>query len=74
MVEAGMLPMEAIISATKTASELIGEQERLGTIEKGKVADIIAVECDPLENIECMERVVFVMKNGFVYKNLITKN
>ena len=74
MVEAGMLPMEAIISATKTASELIGEQERLGTIEKGKVADIIAVECDPLENIECMERVVFVMKNGIVYKNLITKN
>ena len=74
MVEAGMSPMEAIISATKTASELLEEEKSLGTIERGKVADIIATECDPLENIDCMEKVVFVMKNGIVYKNQTIKN
>ena len=74
MVEAGMSPMEAIISATKTASELLKREESLGTVEKGKVADIIATECDPLENIDCMKEVVFVMKNGIVYKNQTIKN
>ena len=74
MVEAGMSPMEAIVSATKTASELLRKEESLGTIERGKVADIIATECDPLENIDCMEKVVFVMKNGVVYKNKTIKN
>jgi len=74
MVEAGMSPMEAIVSATKTASELLGKEESLGTIEKGKIADIVATECNPLENIECMEKVIFVMKNGIVYKNDTIKN
>ena len=74
MVEAGMSPMEAIVSATKTASELLEKEESLGTVEKGKVADIMATECDPLENIDCMEKVVFVMKNGIVYKNKTIKN
>ena len=74
MVEAGMSPMEAIISATKTASELLEEEKSLGTVERGKVADIIATECDPLENIDCMKEVVFVMKNGIVYKNKTIKN
>ena len=69
MVEAGMSPMEAIVSA-----ELLEKEESLGTVEKGKVADIIATECDPLENIDCMEKVVFVMKNGIVYKNQTIKN
>ena len=74
MVEAGMSPMEAIISATKTASELLEKEKSLGTVERGKVADIIATECDPLENIDCMKDVVFVMKNGIVYKNQTVKN
>ena len=74
MVEAGMSPMEAIISATKTASELLEKEKSLGTVERGKVADIIATECDPLENIDCMKAVVFVMKNGIVYKNQTIKN
>ena len=74
MVEAGMSPMEAIVSATKTASELLEKQKSLGTVERGKVADIIATECDPLENIDCMEKVVFVMKNGIIYKNQTIKN
>ena len=74
MVEAGMSPMEAIISATKTASELLEKEKSLGTVERGKVADIIATGCDPLENIDCMKEVVFVMKNGIVYKNQTIKN
>ena len=74
MVEAGMSPMEAIISATKTASELLEKEKSLGTVERGKVADIIATKCDPLENIDCMKEVVFVMKNGIVYKNQTIKN
>ena len=74
MVEAGMSPMEAIVSATKTASELLEKEKSLGTIERGKVADIIATGCDPLENIDCMKEVVFVMKNGIIYKNQTIKN
>ena len=73
MVEAGMSPIEAILSATKTSSELIGKQKDLGTIEKGKLADIVAVKGDPLKKIEVLEKVVFVMKSGKIYKNLTTK-
>ena len=70
MVEAGMSHIDAIFSATKTASELIEKQDDLGTIEKGKFADIIAVRGNPLQKIEVLEEIVFVMKNGEVYKNL----
>ena len=70
MVEAGMSHIDAIFSATKTASELIEKQDDLGTIEKGKFADIIAVSGNPLQKIEVLEEVVFVMKNGKIYKNL----
>ena len=70
MVEAGMSHIDAIFSATKTASELIEKQDDLGTIEKGKFADIIAVSGNPLQKIEVLEEVVFVMKNGKVYKNI----
>ena len=70
MVEAGMSHIDAIFSATKTASELIEKQDVLGTIEKGKFADIIAVSGNPLQKIEVLEEVVFVMKNGEIYKNL----
>ena len=73
MVEAGMSPIEAIFSATKTAADLLEKQDVLGTIEKGKFADIIAVRGNPLENIEVLEKVVFVMKNGKTYKNLTKK-
>lgn len=69
MVEAGMPPIEAISSATVSTSELLGVSEILGTIEKGKLADIIAVDGDPIKDISIMEKVVFVMKDGVVYKN-----
>ncbi len=67
MTEAGMPPMEAIRSATVATAELLGASDRLGTIEAGKLADIIAVKGNPLENIETLLEVEFVMKEGKVY-------
>ena len=60
--------MEAIQSATKNGAMLLGIWDKLGSIEKGKIADIIAVDGDPINNIKSMEKVVFVMKEGKVYK------
>jgi imidazolonepropionase-like amidohydrolase len=67
-VDYGMTPMQAIQSATSVAAELLGWGERLGTIEGGKIADIVAVGGDPLADITELERVKFVMKAGVVYK------
>lgn len=69
MVEAGMPPIEAIQSATLAAAVLLGKEEQLGTLSPGKYADIIAVQGNPLENIQHMMDVRFVMKNGVVYKH-----
>ena len=68
MVEAGMPAMATIQSATKNAADLLGVQDKLGTIEVGKIADIIAVANDPLEDIRTLQDVIFVMKEGVVYK------
>jgi len=67
MVEAGMPEAEALISATRTTAELLQISHTLGTISKGKLADIIAVKGNPLEDIRVMESVEFVMKDGKVY-------
>lgn len=68
MVEAGMPAMEALKSATLVAAEVLGMSDKIGTIEKGKLADIVAVDENPLTNIKTMEKVSFVMKDGVVYK------
>ena len=68
MVEAGMPAMETIQSATITNAKLLKKENEIGQIQKGFYADIIAVEDNPIQNIETMENVVFVMKNGVVYK------
>jgi imidazolonepropionase-like amidohydrolase len=68
MVEAGMPAMEAIKSATVSASQLLGISDILGTIQTGKIADIIAVDGDPLANISALTNVKFVMKEGIIYK------
>lgn len=68
MTEAGMPAMEAIQSATKNAATMLNMWDKLGSIEKGKIADIIAVDGDPLTDIQVMGKVVFVMKDGKVYK------
>jgi imidazolonepropionase-like amidohydrolase len=66
MVKFGMTPAQAIRSATSIAAELLGEKDSLGTIETGKLADIVAVPGDPLGDATVMERVDFVMKGGAV--------
>jgi len=68
MVKYGMTPEQAIRSATATAAELLGMQDKVGTIEAGKYADIVAVPGDPLRDVTDLERVNFVMKGGVVYK------
>jgi imidazolonepropionase-like amidohydrolase len=68
MVEAGMPAMEAIKSATIVAAGVLGLSDKIGTIEVGKLADIVAVDENPLTNIKTMEKVSFVMKEGVVYK------
>jgi imidazolonepropionase-like amidohydrolase len=68
MVEGGMPPMEAIQSATIEAARLLRIGDRLGSVEKGKIADLVAVEGNPLEDISIMGDVKFVMKAGTVYK------
>jgi imidazolonepropionase-like amidohydrolase len=68
MVEAGMPAMEAIKSATVTNAGILGIADKVGTIETGKLADIVATDENPLTNIKTMEKVSFVMKEGVVYK------
>lgn len=68
MVEAGMQPMDALRSATSVGARLLGVEDRLGTVEAGKLADLVAVPGDPLEDISVMERVEFVMKEGAVHR------
>lgn len=68
-VNYGMTPMQAIRTATVTASELLGWSDRIGTVEPGKFADVVAVSGDPLKDITELQRVRFVMKGGVVVKN-----
>jgi imidazolonepropionase-like amidohydrolase len=64
-----MTPMEAIRTATVNAAGLLGRSDSLGSIEAGKLADIVAVSGDPLGDITELQRVKFVMKDGVIYKN-----
>jgi len=68
MIEAGMPPMEAIKAATSSAAELLGMKAQIGSIEPNKWADIVAVDGNPLKDPAVFGKVVFVMKNGMVYK------
>lgn len=67
MVEAGMSPADAIRSATINAAELLGQSEQLGKLEVGYIADIIAVDGDPLEDVAVLQAVGFVMREGEVF-------
>jgi imidazolonepropionase-like amidohydrolase len=68
-VRLGMTPLEAIQTATLNDADLLGWSDKIGTIEPGKFADIIAVDGDPLQDVTTLERVKFVMKGGAVVKN-----
>jgi imidazolonepropionase-like amidohydrolase len=68
MVAGGMPPMQAIQSATLVTAKLLKIDDRLGTLEAGKLADVVAVKGNPLADISLMKHVVFVMKEGAVHK------
>ncbi|MBV9885888.1 MAG: amidohydrolase family protein, partial [Acidobacteria bacterium] len=68
-VDYGMTPMQALRTGTTVAAELLGWSDKVGTVEAGKWADLVAVSGDPLKDITEVERVKFVMKAGVVYKN-----
>jgi imidazolonepropionase-like amidohydrolase len=67
MVKYGMTPAQALHSANMTAAELLGMQDKIGSVEAGKLADILAVPGDPMADITQLEKVNFVMKDGVVY-------
>jgi imidazolonepropionase-like amidohydrolase len=69
MVTLGMTPVEALRAGTVNAADLMGMSDRVGSIAPGKLADIVAVEGNPLSNISLLKNVQFVMKDGVVYKN-----
>jgi imidazolonepropionase-like amidohydrolase len=69
MVKLGMKPVDALKTATSVDAELLGLANRLGTLEAGKIADVIAVPGDPSADIHQTEKVFFVMKDGVIYRN-----
>jgi imidazolonepropionase-like amidohydrolase len=69
MVDLGMTPIDALKSATANDAELLGLVQKIGTLEKGKLADIVAVPGDPTADITATERVSFVMKEGKIIRN-----
>jgi imidazolonepropionase-like amidohydrolase len=69
MVDLGMKPIDALKAGTSADADLLGLADKLGTLEIGKLADVVAVPGDPVENIRQTEHVFFVMKEGVIYKN-----
>jgi imidazolonepropionase-like amidohydrolase len=69
MVDLGMAPVDALKSATANDAELLGVAQKVGTLEKGKLADVIAIPGDPTSDIAATERIFFVMKEGRIIRN-----
>ena len=69
----GLSPTQALQAGTTNAAELMGWSDRIGSIRPGMFADIVAVKGDPLSQIELLKNVQFVMKDGTVYKNEISR-
>jgi imidazolonepropionase-like amidohydrolase len=69
MVESGMAPADALLSATRNAADALGRSADLGAITAGRIADIVAVQGDPLTDIAVLQRIGFVMKDGVVHRN-----
>lgn len=64
LVESGLTPMEALVAATRNGAEVIGVNDRLGTVEPGKLADLLILSADPLEDIENIRKIEWVIQNG----------
>jgi imidazolonepropionase-like amidohydrolase len=69
LVEAGFTPMEAIQAGTRVGAELLRWDDRLGTVQAGKLADLVAVPGNPLDDMKALEKVEFVMVGGKVVKS-----
>jgi imidazolonepropionase-like amidohydrolase len=69
LVDLGMDPLEALKAGTSVDAELLGVSSRLGSFETGKIADVVAMPGDPVQNIRVTEKVFFVMKEGVIYRN-----
>jgi imidazolonepropionase-like amidohydrolase len=72
--QAGMTSLDVLRAITTNAAEMLGWQDRIGSIEPGKFADLVAVAGDPLADVTELERVQFVMKDGQVIKNKIAQS
>jgi imidazolonepropionase-like amidohydrolase len=72
-VEAGMTPLQALRSATVEAAAMLGIQDRVGTVEPGKLADIILTDADPTRDVKALRGIRLVMKGGVVYRNDLPK-
>jgi imidazolonepropionase-like amidohydrolase len=64
----GMAPMDAILTATRNGAELIGASDRIGSVQPGRFADLVAVDGDPLKDVSQFNKVSFVMKGGVIYR------
>jgi imidazolonepropionase-like amidohydrolase len=69
MVDLGMKPIDALKAGTSNDADLLGLADKIGTLENGKLADVVAVPGDPSQNIRQTEHVFFVMKEGRIFKN-----
>ena len=69
MVDLGMKPIDALRAGTSSDADLLGLADKIGTLEAGKLADVVAVPGDPLQNVRQTEHVFFVMKEGVIYRN-----
>ena len=69
MTRCGFTPVQTLLAATKVNSRLLKWDDRIGSVEEGKLADIVAFDGDPLKDIKAMTRCAFVMKDGQVYKH-----
>jgi len=63
-----MAPMDAILTATRNAADLLGASDRIGAVKAGRFADLVAVSGDPLQDISLLRHVQFVMKGGVIYR------
>ena len=73
MVQLGLTPVQALQAGTVNAAELMGWSDRIGALRPGMVADIVAVQGDPLSDINVLQHVQFVMKDGVIYKNELSE-
>jgi imidazolonepropionase-like amidohydrolase len=73
MTDLGMKPIDALKAGTSSDAKLLGIADRTGSLEVGKLADVVAAPGDPTQNIRTVEHVFFVMKEGTIYKNEVAK-